>query len=71
LSAANLSAVLSVKRRRALSGKVAVTFTVIYASSQYLYRGGFRAEERFASSFNVIGPCPSWVLPNPSFERTR
>jgi hypothetical protein len=71
LSAANFTAEARLSAAAALSGEVAVTSTVNYASSQYLYWSGFRAEEKFASSFNVIGPRSSRVLPNPSFERTR
>jgi hypothetical protein len=71
LSAARFNAAPRSNAAAALSGKVAVASTVVYASSQCLYRSGFRAEEKFASSFNVIGPRSSRVLPNPSFERTR
>jgi hypothetical protein len=71
LSAANFTAAARPSVGPALSAKVAVALRVVYASSQYLYWSGFRVEEKFASSFNVIGLLPSRVLPNPSFERTR
>jgi hypothetical protein len=71
LSAANFTAAATPSVGAALSGKVAVAQRVVYASSHCLCRSGFRAEEMFASSFNVIGPRSNWVLPNPSFERTR